>query len=58
MYIDSVYGCYMTCILIRYMGAIYMYIDCVYSGADPGGGAHPARPPLKLEKIRFFGTKS
>jgi hypothetical protein len=31
-----------------------------YTGADPGGvGAHPARaPPLKLEKIWFFGTKS
>ena len=23
-----------------------------------GGGAHPARAPLKLEKILFFGVKS
>jgi hypothetical protein len=23
-------------------------------GADPGGGAHPARAPLKLEKMIFW----
>jgi hypothetical protein len=29
------------------------------TGADPGGGGgHPARAPLKLEKNRFFGVKS
>ena len=28
-------------------------------GRIQGGGAHPARPPpLKLEKMRFFGVKS
>ena len=28
-------------------------------GGSRGGGAHPSRaPPLKLEKIRFFGVKS
>jgi hypothetical protein len=26
-------------------------------GEDPGGGAHPARSPLKLEKIWFFCVK-
>ena len=25
-------------------------------GRIQGGGAHPARAPLKLEKIRFFGV--
>jgi len=29
MYIDGVYECY-ACILMMYMGATYMYIDCVY----------------------------
>ena len=28
------------------------------AGVDPGGGAHQARAPLKLEKIWFFGVKS
>ena len=28
------------------------------SGADPEGGVPGARPPLKLEKIRFFGVFS
>ena len=33
--------------------------DCIlYTGADPGGGAHPAHAPLKLEKIWLFGVKS
>ena len=27
------------------------------TGTDPGGGAYPP-PPLKLEKISFFGVKS
>jgi hypothetical protein len=31
--------------------------DINIPGADPGG-AHPARAPLKLEKIWFFGVKS
>ena len=38
-----------------------MFFHETLTGADPGGGgAHPARPPppLKLEKIRFFGVKS
>ena len=30
----------------------------IYTGADPGGGAPDAPPPLKLEKIWFFWVKS
>ena len=41
---------------------IYSSIEWLLtSGADPGGGgggAHPARAPLKLEKIWFFVVKS
>jgi hypothetical protein len=38
-------------------------VTVLNAGADPGGGggggggAHPARAPLKLEKIWFFGRK-
>jgi hypothetical protein len=38
---------------------VYIYLkEYRYAVVDPGG-AHPARallPPLKLEKIRFFGV--
>jgi hypothetical protein len=30
MYVDYAYECYLHCILIVYMGAIFMYVDCVY----------------------------
>ena len=34
-------------------------IKTCIAGADPGGGGRTRRaPPLKLEKIRFFGVKS
>jgi hypothetical protein len=35
-----------------------LHLVNVRTGADPGGGAPGARPPLELEKIRFFGVKS
>jgi hypothetical protein len=36
-----------------------MDIHCTLYFSNIPGGAHPARaPPLKLEKIRFFGVKS
>ena len=34
------------------------FISWQSAGADPGGGAPGARPPLKLEKIWFVGVKS
>ena len=37
-----------------------MFFHETLTGADPGGGGGGTRraPPLKLEKIRFFGVKS
>jgi hypothetical protein len=39
---------------------IHMHHDIIkqYQGRIQGGGAPGARPPLKLEKIWFFGVKS
>jgi hypothetical protein len=36
------------------MHCVYLYWISLNTGADTEGGA----PPLKLEKIRFFGVKS
>ena len=42
---------YWSCIV--YASSIYGF----WAGADPGGGAHPARAPLKLEKNMIFLRK-
>ena len=42
--------------LIDQYAELYLHNGC--RGGYRGGGGHPARAPLKLEKIRFFGIKS
>jgi hypothetical protein len=40
--------------------SMYVSVSSTYKtrGGSRGGGAHTARPPLKLGKNRFFGVKS
>ena len=48
---------------VRVMRRPRLFVDvcklvCTLQGRIQGGAPHPARAPLKLEKIRFFGVKS
>jgi hypothetical protein len=36
---------------------ILLWFKCVLTAGADSGGAHPARTPLKLEKIGFFWRK-
>jgi hypothetical protein len=48
-------------VMIKLHGGLYQsgITDDVHpQGRIQGGGGHPVRTPLKLEKIRFVGVKS